>query len=52
MESDLLRESLDKVKFIQEKLLATPNRQKEYAVERLETWILWRVSKSCLRFRP
>ena len=29
--TDLLRESLDKVKFIQEKLLAAQNRQKEYA---------------------
>ena len=28
---DLLRESLDKVKFIQEKFLAAQNRQKEYA---------------------
>ena len=31
MGTDLLRESLDKVKFIQEKLLASHNRQKEYA---------------------
>ena len=29
--TDLLRESLDKVKFIQEKLLAAQNRKKEYA---------------------
>ncbi|XP_069148281.1 uncharacterized protein [Solanum lycopersicum] len=29
--TDLLRESLDKVKFIQEKLLAAKNRQKKYA---------------------
>ena len=29
--TDLLREELDKVKFIQEKLLAAQNRQKEYA---------------------
>ena len=29
--TDLLRESLDKVKFIQEKLLAAQSRQKEYA---------------------
>ena len=29
--TDLLRESLDKVKFIQEKLLAAQNMQKEYA---------------------
>ena len=29
--TDVLRESLDKVKFIQEKLLAAQNRQKEYA---------------------
>ena len=29
--TDLLRESLDKVKFIQGKLLAVQNRQKEYA---------------------
>ena len=29
--TDLLRESLDKVKFIQEKLLAAQNTQKEYA---------------------
>ena len=29
--TDLLRESLDKVKFIQEKLLAAQGRQKEYA---------------------
>ena len=29
--TDLLRESLDKVRFIQEKLLAAQNRQKEYA---------------------
>ena len=28
---DLLRESLDKVKFIQEKILETQNRQKEFA---------------------
>ena len=31
MGTDLLRKSLDKVKFIQEKLLAAQNRQKEYA---------------------
>ena len=29
--TDLLREFLDKVKFIQEKLLGAQNRQKEYA---------------------
>ena len=29
--NDLLRESLDKVTFIQKKLLAAQNRQKEYA---------------------
>ena len=29
--TDLLRESLEKVKFIQEKLLAAQSRQKEYA---------------------
>ncbi|XP_069145653.1 uncharacterized protein [Solanum lycopersicum] len=29
--TDILRESLDKVKFIQEKLLAAQNRKKEYA---------------------
>ena len=29
--TDILRESLDKVKFIQEKLLAAHGRQKEYA---------------------
>ena len=28
--TDLLRESLDKVKFIQEKLLSAQSRQKEY----------------------
>ena len=33
--TDLLRESLDKVKFIQEKLLAAQNRQKQYADRRV-----------------
>ena len=45
--SDLLRESLDKVKFIQEKLLAVQNRQKEYADRKVRDLDLWRVSKSC-----
>ena len=38
--TDLLRESLDKVKFIQEKLLATQNRQKEYADRRVRDLVL------------
>ena len=33
--TDLLRESLDKVKFIQEKLLAAQSRQKEYAYRKV-----------------
>ena len=43
----LLRESLDKVKFIQEKLLAAQGRQKEYADRKVRDLILWRVNKSC-----
>ena len=46
--TDLLRESLDKVKSIQEKLLAAKSRQKKsMQIERLETWSSWRVNKSC-----
>ena len=45
--TDLLRESLDKVKCIQEKPLATQNRQKEYVDRKVRTWILWRVIKCC-----
>ena len=45
--TNLLRESVDIVKFIQEKLLAAQNRQKEYAYRKVRTWILWRVNKSC-----
>ena len=45
--TDLLRESLDKVKCIQEKVLAAQNRRNNMQTERLETWILCRVNNSC-----
>ena len=40
--TDLLRDSMEKVKSIQEKL-----DKKNMQIERLGTWILWRVNKSC-----
>ena len=45
--TDLLRESLDKVKCIQEKLLAAQSRQKEYADRKVRDLELWRASKFC-----
>ena len=45
--TDLLRKSLEKVKSIQEKLLAAKVGKRNMRIERLETWSLWRVSKSC-----
>ena len=45
--TDLLRESLDKVKCIQEKLLAAKEGRKNMQIERLETLSSWRVNKSC-----
>ena len=46
-DADLLRESLEKVKFIQEKLLAAQSSRRNMQIERLETSILLRVNKSC-----
>ena len=42
----LLRDSLEKVKSIQEKLLAAKAGKRNMQIERLETWSLWRVNKS------
>ena len=54
--TDILRESLDKVKFIQEKLLAAQNRQKDRKVRDLDFMegeqVLLKVSpmKGVMRF--
>ena len=45
--TDLLRDSLEKVKSIQEKLIAAQADKRNMPIERLETWSSWRVSKSC-----
>ena len=50
--TDLLRESLDKVKFIQEKLLAAQKRQKEYADPKDRDLVLMEGEQVLLRFYP
>ena len=52
MGTDLLRESLDKVKFIQEKLLATQNRQKEYADRKVRDLDFMEVEQVLLKVSP
>ena len=50
--TDLLRESLDKVKFIEEKLLAAQNRQKEYADRKVRDLDFMEGEQVLLRFHP
>ena len=45
--TDLLRESLEKVKFIEEKLLAAQSRQKEYADTKVRDLEFMEGDKSC-----
>ena len=50
--TDLLRESLDKVKFIQEKLLAAQNRQKEYADRKVRDFDFMEGEQVLLKVSP
>ena len=50
--TDLLRESLDKVKLIQDRLLMAQSRQKSYAVGGFMIWSLWLERGFYLRFHP
>ena len=50
--TDLLRESLDKVKFIQERLLAAQNRQKEYADRKVRDLNFTEGEQALLKVSP
>ena len=47
-----MRESLDKVKFIQEKLLAAQNRQKEYADRKVRDFDFMEGEQVLPKFSP
>ena len=50
--TDLLRESLDKVKFIKEKLLAAQSRQREYADRKVRDFDFMEGEQVLLKVSP